>query len=858
MRIILKGKDETNRVLKYTRVGNKYEITFNNGKTYGYSLSNVQIIESALNLPDRSNCFDYLKRIADEVGLKIKSKEGDVFNSLSYSYSKIDFVDPDSLFGMFLGASFNQLTSQRTQATQDVVYPFGFNASQKDAIGLALNNRLSVIEGPPGTGKTQTILNIIANAIIRGESVAVVSNNNSATLNVFDKLKKYDVGFIAAYLGSIDNKADFINSQKPIPNISNWEISSQELEILKSSLKSKHEKLTEMLLQQQNLSVLKQELSSVETELKHFIKYSKINFEEISKNIKKVENSQKALEMWMLCEIYGKGPNRKGLIEFIKNFIQNFKLMNKNFFYIRKILNANPCSDVIAIYQRQFYDLKIEELNKNILNLSKLLLSYDFNRKMKEYTDISMQVFKASLAIKYADQERKEYVIEELKSDSENFIADYPVVLSTTYSLRSSLANNVMYDYVIIDESSQVNLCTGGLALSCARKAVVVGDLKQLSHVVDSTMEKATDSIFYHYKLAEFYRYKSHSLLSSIMAIFPQVPKTLLREHYRCHPKIIEFCNKKFYGGQLVVLTEHHDGDEPLIVYKTVEGNHERNRLNQRQIDVIKNEIIPRHALNLLDDSLGIISPYRNQTNALQKEFAGMGVKADTVDKFQGRENEVIILSTVDNEISDFVDNRNRLNVAISRAVKKLILVVSDDVSQKDSNINDLVKYIEYNNLTIVESNIRSVFDYLYHSYTQRRIEYLSRYKRISKFDSENIMYSLIVDVLREKEMSCLEVSSNVSLKMIFHDSNLMTNREKSFAMNILSHVDFLIYDNVTKIPKFAVEVDGVSFHDNNDQKERDRLKDEIFRKHELPLLRFRTNGSEERKKLIEILDVIV
>jgi len=82
------------------------------------------------------------------------------------------------------------------------VYPFGFNISQKTAVENALKNPLTIIEGPPGTGKTQTILNIIANAIMRNESVAVVSNNNSATRNVEEKLEQYKVDFIAAYLGS--------------------------------------------------------------------------------------------------------------------------------------------------------------------------------------------------------------------------------------------------------------------------------------------------------------------------------------------------------------------------------------------------------------------------------------------------------------------------------------------------------------------------------------------------------------------------------------------------------------------------------------------------------------------------------
>ena len=69
---------------------------------------------------------------------------------------------------------------------------------------MLLENQVSVIEGPPGTGKTQTILNIIANLLVDGKSVQIVSNNNSATLNVFEKLNsdKYNLGFLVAPLGS--------------------------------------------------------------------------------------------------------------------------------------------------------------------------------------------------------------------------------------------------------------------------------------------------------------------------------------------------------------------------------------------------------------------------------------------------------------------------------------------------------------------------------------------------------------------------------------------------------------------------------------------------------------------------------
>ena len=237
---------------------------------------------------------------------------------------------------------------------------------------------------------------------------------------------------------------------------------------------------------------------------------------------------------------------------------------------------------------------------------------------MQEYTGMSMQLLKAELYKKYNQQKREPYTISELRYKSNDFIKDYPVIMSTTYSLRQSLSDKISYDYVIVDESSQVDLATGALALSCAKRAVIVGDVKQLPNVVDANMQEKTDLIFNSYKLQSSYRYSDHSLLSSILELFPNVPKTLLREHYRCHPKIIEFCNKKFYDNQLIIHTEYTDKRQPLVVYKTAQGNHARERMNQRQIDIIKQEIIPNEKLENVD--LGIVTPYRNQTNELQSK----------------------------------------------------------------------------------------------------------------------------------------------------------------------------------------------------------------------------------------------
>ena len=94
----------------------------------------------------------------------------------------------------------------------------------------ALENQISVIQGPPGTGKTQTILNIISNILLQGKTVQVVSNNNAAIENVLEKLAstKYNLGFVAALLGNVNNKKQFIENQSGLyPDFSDWKLNAE-------------------------------------------------------------------------------------------------------------------------------------------------------------------------------------------------------------------------------------------------------------------------------------------------------------------------------------------------------------------------------------------------------------------------------------------------------------------------------------------------------------------------------------------------------------------------------------------------------------------------------------------------------
>ena len=115
------------------------------------------------------------------------------------NYERVRLVNPNSALAFYLNPTGKKI---KWFGIAHPIFPFGCNNSQYKAVTEALENSFSIIQGPPGTGKTQTILNIIANLLVWNKTVLVVSNNNSALENVYEKLSspKYNLGFIFAPL----------------------------------------------------------------------------------------------------------------------------------------------------------------------------------------------------------------------------------------------------------------------------------------------------------------------------------------------------------------------------------------------------------------------------------------------------------------------------------------------------------------------------------------------------------------------------------------------------------------------------------------------------------------------------------
>ena len=819
--------------------GEFYRIIRANHKDLSYHKSDVELSKNCLYEAQSRDLFTYFKETASVISLKT---DNDI-NILQQQYQRIQAVEDTTVLAKYLNPGSPVETRKECRS---LIYPFGLNQSQKKAIENAFSSQVSIIQGPPGTGKTQTILNIIANAVRKGKTVAVVSNNNSATQNMAEKLEKHGLSFLTAFLGSLHNKEQFLQAQTGLyPDMSGWVLRKEITEQLSAEVQQLSNELDGMLKSRNRIAQIEQELLALKPEQFYFEEYYKTKGKVGNESVSLANlPSGKLLTLWLEYE-----NNAEKKLGFFKRLLIAFRFSRAALAIFQHIPE-----EAIPFLQDLYYKTRLHELQEEKKLLETQLKDYRFTAKMEELRKKSMMLFKAELAQRYRWQTpRVVFEKKAFRGASDAFTREYPVVLSTTYSIKGTLSMDFVYDCLIVDEASQVDLATGVLAFACAKNIIIVGDQKQLPNVLTSEDIKIADSIWEQHRFDERYHFATHSMLASAAEIWHNVPSVLLREHYRCHPKIATFFNQKFYNGELIVMTEDHGEKDVLTMYRTAPGNHARGHLNQRQIDVIRTEVIPKLEKQGYKD-IGVITPYVKQVAAMQAQL-GRTTDVATVHKFQGREKDAIILASVDNVIGDFVDDPNMLNVAVSRAVRSLSVVISSNKENEKTNYGDLARYIEYNNFQIVDSKVFSVFDLLYKGYYDQRRKYLKKHKRVSEFDSENLAYSVIEKILRAPEFTKMDCVMYSSLATLVKDCSLLTEAEARYASSPLTHIDFLLFNKMDKSPVMAIEVDGTRYHaEGSRQAERDMMKNSVLTKCGIPVLRIRTNESGEQERIIAML----
>ena len=269
------------------------------------------------------------------------------------------------------------------------------------------------------------------------------------------------------------------------------------------------------------------------------------------------------------------------------------------------------------------------------------------------------------------------------------------IILSTINNSYDQRLSNYNFPIVIIDEGTQALEPDCLLALyHKAQMVVIIGDEKQLGPVVISPNSSASGiSISLFERLICYY--DGSNFIST------------LTEQYRMHKFLYEFSNKKFYNGQMVTnkeikLDENIMNNFPwpnkkiptfFYHYDETEKMENNSYYNEREIFLIFGIVYKLIKAGVQVENLGIITPYNAQKFRLYDKFDDKkydNLRIESVDGFQGMEKEYIIISTVRSNVYGnvgFLSSTKRLNVALTRAKKGLIILGNSECLSKKAGI---------------------------------------------------------------------------------------------------------------------------------------------------------------------------
>jgi predicted DNA helicase len=290
----------------------------------------------------------------------------------------------------------------------------------------------------------------------------------------------------------------------------------------------------------------------------------------------------------------------------------------------------------------------------------------------------------------------------------ESILEKSPVICSTNSSAGSELLKDIIFDIVCIDEATQSTEPESLIPLVKGKKWILAGDHQQLPPTVKA--KEAKDL--------------SISLFERFQAELPHDRSDILTIQYRMHQDIMKFSNENFYQNQLKAhpsVSKHSLMDlpgfepypyinpkiedavkssKPVVFIACPEGLEEQladshSYFNQSEIQLIKEVTDALLSSRLFPEDIGIISPYDQQVSRLKSTLRGYHVEIKSIDGFQGREKEVIILSLVRSNPKGnigFLRDYRRLNVALTRAKRKLIIIGNPNTLFSDPVYKSLIK----------------------------------------------------------------------------------------------------------------------------------------------------------------------
>ena len=353
---------------------------------------------------------------------------------------------------------------------------------------------------------------------------------------------------------------------------------------------------------------------------------------------------------------------------------------------LAKVETDNTALTLDVLLQQEKDFKQIKELKRRALDLRKMGGKYkrSFGREEAEQRKL---IFQEARNLSKEARELESYLIQKVLDEAQ-------VIACTLIGSASDYLAGRRFSTVVIDEAGQGIEPAVWVPVLKADRVVMAGDPFQLPPTVKS-QEAARNGL-------------TETLLEKAIKRIGNA--SLLKIQYRMHTSIMEFSNRKFYENQLTAA--------PAVAFRLLgqsipvefidtagcgfeeeAGDSGDSRCNPEEVSLLRKHFDQLKQENQGNWSAAIISPYRAQVELLQKEFAtAPGVSVNTIDSFQGQERDVVYISLVrSNDKSEigFLRDYRRMNVAMTRARMKLVMIGDSATLGNDKFFAELLEYVE-------------------------------------------------------------------------------------------------------------------------------------------------------------------
>ena len=650
------------------------------------------------------------------------------------------------------------------------IYDENININQMSVVYNAMKYPVTYVQGPPGTGKTQTILNVLMSALFDNKTVLVCSSNNKPVDGIIDKLNfhYYDDEILFPFL-RLGKLSDVIEATFRIRTLYEMQIDKVVKEHLINKIKvdadTANEELIGLLEKQER-----------KTTIEEYIISSNKLMEELQDSTSSVVS------------------NLKKRIQDLKEQLNDYpEITNKDITNLVKPVKDNKKLLQFLYYKSLSYVLKLRE------------------PKYKELIDLCY----------IEDEEERALEFNKWISISKNMKMlnnAFPFIFSTNISSVRLGDPGYVFDLVVMDEAGQCNIAHALIPISKAQSLLLVGDPNQLKPVI-ILEDSVNEDLLQKYGVSESYSYKGNSILD-VMRFHDNISKyILLKYHYRCGKKIIDFSNRRYYNSSLDL---SYLKDEGELEFLSVENE---NIFDRNSAYEEANAIVNYIKKNEMND-VSIITPFVNQKKLIDRLLIENGINnisCGTIHSLQGAEKNTIIFSTAlsyktSKSTYEWVKNNFELiNVGVTRAKKKLIISsdksVLDILSDKKDDLYNLINYAINDGKVSVDPSETCSIQIGKSNGSKNEDEF---YKTISHFCSIN---------------SSFEVKRNVSFKTIFSDDDELSQSNKEF--------DIVIYERRWGkiIPKIVIELNGGEHFGNRSRQVSDQHKMKVCKQKHLKFI---------------------